>query len=164
MKNKITYTRLIQLFKYDAETGLFYWIEKPNRRISVGDVAGTISHGYVSVRIDGRRYPIHRLAWLYVTGEWPVSDIDHINGVRNDNRFVNLRVVTDSVNKQNKYRAQSNNEVGVLGVSMACGGKKYRARIKAGSKQKHLGVFDTAEDAAEAYLVAKRKLHPGNNL
>lgn len=160
----ITQERLREVLNYDSETGLFSWIAKPNRRIAVGDIAGTISHGYIVTRIDGRRYPMHRLAWLYVTGGWPIGAIDHINGVRSDNRIANLRVVTDSVNKQNKYRAQRNSKIGILGVSMACGGKKFRARIKTSQGHKHLGVFETADEAASAYLTAKRKLHPGSNI
>lgn len=116
--------------------------------------------GYIRVMADGQRYKAHRLAWLYVHGEWPAEDIDHRNGVRHDNRITNLRAVPRSVNNQNIRGPLGNNKsTGLLGVHKR--GSKWTAHIWAGEKLRHLGTFPDAEAAQGAYLSAKRKLHLG---
>lgn len=94
-----------------------------------------------------------------MTGSWPKDQIDHINGDRTDNRFSNLRDVTNEINNQNKKRAQSNNRLGLLGVCHHQGG--FRARIAVNGKSKCLGVYLTPELAHQVYLDAKRRLHHG---
>jgi hypothetical protein len=98
---EITQKRLKELFCYDPETGQF------TRRIKVsnqhaGTIAGGYNSGYVMLRIDGKRCMAHRAAWLYMTGEWPGNEIDHINRDGLDNRFANLRDVTHEVNSLNR--------------------------------------------------------------
>lgn len=112
--------------------------------------------GYLTVRIFGRSYKAHRLAWLYMTGAWPALDVDHKNGVHDDNRWDNLREVTMSVNQQNQRKAQRGNVVGLLGVSAKR--KKFSARIHLNGKTILLGVHDTPEMAHAAYLKAKREI------
>ena len=103
---EITQTRLKELFTYDPETGHF------TRRIQVsnqhpGTIAGGVNNsGYVMLRIDGQRCMAHRAAWLYMTGEWPSNEIDHINRNGFDNRFSNLRDVTHLVNLHNRSRGK----------------------------------------------------------
>jgi hypothetical protein len=98
----LTAERLREILGYDPETGLFTRLVRTGR-IRAGEVAGTAhSRGYRSIVIDGRVYLSHRLAWLYVHGEWPPEQIDHINRNRADNRLVNLRAAKQS---QNNVRA-----------------------------------------------------------
>lgn len=131
-----------------------------------GKVAGNTNHaGYVRIGLGGAKsnsYMAHRLAWLYMTGEWPVADIDHINGKRSDNRWVNLRSVSRSVNLQNQRVARSNNNTGLLGVTRTRGG--FGAQIAAYGEQRWIGTFQTPEAAHAAYIAAKRVLHEGNTL
>jgi hypothetical protein len=102
MSTTLTQQRLHELLHYDPSTGAFTWRVAPNRRIIAGSVAGvTETNGYRRIRIDGRQYGAHRLAWLYMHGEFPPNDIDHINRTRDDNRSTNLRAVTRKENMTN---------------------------------------------------------------
>lgn len=115
----------------------------------------------MTTRIAGKSYKLHRLAWLYMTGGWPMGDIDHLNGVRADNRFANLRDVPRGVNLQNCRQAATHNlSTKVLGVYPAKGGH-FCAALSVNNKKRHLGTFDTIEQASAAYLSAKRQLHAG---
>ena len=153
--------KLKQLASYDENTGKFTWIAR-RKGVRVGDVAGSMmSHGYVAIGIYGVDYTAHRLAWLYVHGCWPSGYIDHINGIRSDNRIENLRDVSQSVNMQNVYAAKSNSKTGYRGVSWHAQREKYTARIKVGGKYLSLGLHETPDGAHAAYMDAKRKLHEG---
>ncbi len=161
---QITPERLRELLSYDPDTGVFTW--KVNKgREKQGNVAGCkSSHGYITIRIDSKIGYAHRIAWMYVHGKLPEYQIDHINGVRDDNRLVNLRDTTQAVNAQNLLRARSDNQIGVLGVCLDNDSKKFRANITISGKAKSLGSFNSAEEAHQAYLSAKRKLHAGCTL
>jgi hypothetical protein len=162
MKHDITADRLRQLFDYNKETGLLTWRRSPKfGGVRAGDVAGTPSgSGYLSVMVDQRRYRAARLIWLHVTGNWPSGLVDHKNGIRDDNTWENLRDVDAFTNSQNQTGAMCHNKSGYLGVSKH--GKKWYAHIKPpGSRQRHIGVFDSPEAAHAAYLLEKRKLHAG---
>ena len=163
MKTLLTQERLKQLLDYCPETGLFTWKVANGQRIHVGDIAGhNSSRGYVVVGVDGRVYRAHRLAWFYVNGIWPGNSIDHINGNRADNRISNLRDVDSKTNTENQSRANSQNKSsGVLGVSREQGRRRWRAHITTNKKMIHLGYFDTIEEASDAYIAAKRKIHQG---
>lgn len=119
--------------------------------------------GYVAVRFGCQRLMAHRVVWALVTGEWPHLDIDHINGVRTDNRPINLRHVTRAVNCQNKGGAlATNGTTGLLGVNYhASNGKRFRAQIWLDGKNRHIGYFATPAEAHAAYIDAKAKLHEG---
>lgn len=157
--NVITQQRLKDLLHYDAVTGLFTWRIK-RKSVNPGDVAGCLLRGYVVIRVDGKGYKAHRLAWLYMTGKWPDQQIDHKDTIKTNNRFDNLRDVTPSGNKQNMRRAPSSNKTsGLLGVSFNKIANKFKAEIRVGGEKKHLGYFICPEEAHEAYLSAKRKLH-----
>lgn len=159
--------RLRELLAYDPLTGEFRW-RVGRKRAPMGALAGgKTSHGYIRIGVDmgGQQYA-HRLAWLYMTGEWPSCEVDHINGDKSDNRWSNLRGVSSTINKQNKRRPQSNNKSGFLGVSLNSSRKncpsKWLAQIcLPGGKRRFLGNFKTPEEAHEAYLKAKRSLHEG---
>ena len=152
--------RLRELMHYDPETGVFTRLVRTSNRVKVGDVAGSLSHyGYLEFQLYGKLRKAHRLAWLYMTGEWPTGEIDHRNTVRTDNRFCNLRDVTTLGNQQNRRSANKNSLTGFLGVSPKRG--KWKAQIRAGGVLRHLGTFETPTAAHQAYLQAKRKLHEG---
>lgn len=159
----ITAESLKELLHYDPETGIFTWLQDRNSTARKGRPAGGISSlGYVQIRVDGRQQKAHRLAWLYVTGEWPPEMIDHRDGNRSNNIFTNLRAVSRTVNGQNRRRAPSHNRLGVLGVRKD--GNKFMARLRVNGKQVYLGSFDTPEAAYESYLTAKRQHHQGCTL
>ena len=158
----LTVERLRQLFAYDVSTGLFTRLVRTSNSVHVGDVAGTKNvHGYWQINIDYKLYLAHRLAWLYVYGEWPAHKLDHINGDRQDNRIANLRGATDEVNAQNIRRAQKNNSTGLLGAFARSRGKTFISRIRVNNKYLNLGSFQTKEAAHAAYVEAKRKYHAG---
>ena len=151
----LTQERLKELLHYNPDTGLFTRIVK---RTNGG--SGFLHHtGYVHIYIAGKTFAAHRLAWLYMTGEFPKHDIDHINGVKNDNRFCNLRDVPTQMNMQNEIRARKHNSTKLLGVSKK--GTKFAAFIRINGKRVYLGTFNTAEEAHVAYIEAKRVHHLG---
>lgn len=160
MENEmLTQERLKELLLYTPETGVFIWRVNKNRNALCGQIAGSMhSHGYIVIKIDCERYYAHRLAWLYVFGEWPRYGIDHINGARDDNSIINLRDITQAENKQNQTKPNINNSVKCLGVSRS--GRRFRAQIMISGESIELGKYDTREDAHAAYLAAKRELHP----
>lgn len=155
----LTADELRAAFSYCSETGLFV-------RLSTGRRAGTRKgNGYLHFDVNGRKYGAHRLAWLYVTGEWPAGDIDHIDGVRDNNRFSNLRDVSRTINLQNLRGAKSHNKsTGLLGSYFHKQTGRYTSRIRVNGKDRHLGMFATAQEAHAAYLAAKRSDHPGSML
>ena len=154
----LTQERLKELLDYDTATGVF--VRRVSRgKAKAGNIAGYTHHeGYVLISIDGRKRLAHRLAWLYTYGYWPTSQLDHINRVRDDNRIENLREVTDQENHWNRGK-QKNNSSGLTGVFWDKKSKKWRAYIYVCGKQKHLGLFDTQEEASVAYLKAKAEHH-----
>jgi len=169
----LTQEYLKSVLSYDPETGIFTWKYRQgligkkiswNTRYSEKQ-AGTIDPvGYLGIAIEYKRYYAHRLAWLYMTGELPKKYIDHLNGNKSDNRFLNLREATNSENQQNQKRAKTSNISGFLGVSLTKEKNKYRSRIVTKGKQIVIGIFDTPEEAHEKYLEAKRKLHLFNTI
>lgn len=159
-KTELTAALLRELFDYGTDTGLFTRKVSTTNRVKVGDVAGAKNQkGYINIMVCGRLHPAHRLAWLYVHGIWPQGQIDHINGIRDDNRIGNLREATNAQNKQNMHGARSDSKTGLLGVRWNDRHQCWQARIMVDGKGRHLGNFDTAEDAHAAYLSAKRELH-----
>ena len=156
----ITKDLLHELLDYDQLTGVFRWKKRTSMSIKVGDIAGkTYKVGYRVIKIKRVLYLAHRLAWLYMKGEWPNEVIDHINGVRDDNRLSNLRSVSRSVNAQNQKKATSANKSGLLGVSEKSG--KFIARIGINRKQIKIGCYNSPSEAHQAYLNKKRESHEG---
>ena len=156
----LTPERLKELLHYDEDTGIFTRIKQVGSRGLVGDIAGSLNHGYLQIMVDGEIYLSHRLAWLYVNGVWPKDQIDHIDGTRSNNRILNLREATMSENLQNLRKALSSNKTGLLGASWHKCRSKFQAQIVINRKKHHLGYFDNAQTAHHAYLKAKQKLHP----
>lgn len=158
----LTLERARVALRYDAETGLLHWLVSRGKA-RTGAVAGCPDErGYIVLSLDGKRYYAHRIAWLLMTGAWPAELVDHINGIKGDNRWSNLRDVTHEINQQNQRAASRNSRSGILGVRVFAG--KHRAKITVNSSEVHLGTFDSAEAAGQAYLDAKRRMHKGCTL
>ncbi len=152
LMKRLTQEHLKELFEYDKDTGAFKLKE-----------AGKVSaQGYVVIWIEGKKYLAHRLTFLYMTGELPEHHVDHINHDRSDNRWCNLREVTNAENLKN-LKKLSRNTSGITGVSFLKNTGKWRAQIST-QKIVHLGTFTSKEDAARAYEEAKIKhgFHPNH--
>ena len=158
----ITCEALKKCLAYNPITGCFRWLVTTGRA-KVGIIAGCLHHeGYRLIKINWRKYPAHWLAFLYMKGRWPKSQMDHINGLRADNRWKNLREATNKLNSENRRRANRNNGSKLLGAYRYPGG--WRSAIGSNGKIYQLGCFRTAKQAHQAYVRAKRKLHAGCTL
>jgi hypothetical protein len=158
----LTYDMLRAALSYDPDTGMFVWkyrahiLERVNSRVA-GKVAGSLRpSGYLSVQIEGESYQIHRLAWLYMTGEWPKGGIDHKDLNRSNNQWSNLRCADQSKNMANQKICPRNTS-GFKGVSWNKEKKKWQAYIKVNKKRKALGYFSCPELAHNAYCSAAQK-------
>ncbi len=138
----LTQARLKELLHYNPETGVFTWKQSPCNRVMVGAIAGSLNKGYRIVGIDGLHHSGHRLAWMYTYGCFPYDEIDHINGDRDDNRIVNLRISTRQENAKNIGKKR-NNTSGFNGVAWAKTPQKWVAHITIDKKLIHLGIFKT---------------------
>ncbi len=157
MKPRVSFERLREVLSYDSETGLFTWLISLSPVVKPGDIAGTVTiGGYIHIGIDRVYFGAHRLAWLYIHGQWPKEEIDHVNLDRTDNRLCNLREANNQQNSANT-RAQKNNRVGIKGVQKKIGNRgavSFRARIRVNDNLLHLGYFETAKQASDAYASA----------
>lgn len=152
----ITATQLRDCLRYEPETGFFFWLIDC-RRARKGNRAGsTDKDGRVCIGINGQQYRAHRLAWLYMTGEWP-SMIDHRNGNPSDNSWSNLRLANWSQNMRNR-RVLRNNETGVKGIRRIESGR-WMARIMANGESYYLGLYDDMTSARKVYAEAAARLH-----
>lgn len=161
----LTCAKLSETLRYDPLTGEFYRLRNTGSTGRIGPVVVRPGvRGALALCVQGKRYYAHRLAWLYVTGEWPRHEIDHIDGNALNNRFGNLREANSAQNKQNMHRPRRSNKSGALGVfkhgTTKAGQIRWRARIQLNGRTIHLGLFDSVDEAHQAYLDAKRKLHP----
>lgn len=160
----LTQEYLKEALTYNPETGVFVWNKRPRRHFNTirgcntfngqfaGNVAGGVTSGkksrteYLQIVLNGKKYKLHRLVWFIETGAFPDKHIDHINGDGLDNRFVNLRDVSNQENHKNSPR-QLNNTSGYTGVSWSAQNSKWNAYIKIDGKRKHLGYFNNIDDA-----------------
>lgn len=155
----ITQERLKELLDYDPGTGVFTWRIGRGFRAKAGSVAGRVNkRGYWEVSVDHKRYRSHRLAWLYIYGELPPNQIDHINRIRTDNRISNLRLATIPENNQNQGKRRDNTS-GVIGVYWDKKNGKWKAQISLNGRVMSLGRYETIEEATTARVAAKAKLH-----
>lgn len=170
VKNDLTFSYVKECLFYNPDTGVLTWNHRPREHFKTdalykifiskcaGKVAGWVtSFGYINIRINGRAYKAHRLAWLLSNGKWPDNFIDHINGDRADNRLCNLRDVDKFQNAQNIARP-SNNTLGFIGVAKVSKGVGYRAQIFFRGESIHLDRFLTIEEAVEAREKAQIEL------
>lgn len=155
----ITYEFLKEILHYDPITGLFTWKVDRSGAVKIGSIAGgPHNKGYWNIRVGDKKYLAHRLAWFWMTGEWPEEQIDHKDCNRRNNTWVNLREATRSQNAKNttKYK---NNKSGFKGVCFSKQSENYIAQIQLNGRTKFLGHFNTAEEAAEAYKIAVTWYH-----
>lgn len=154
-KEKIlTAEHVRSILSYDQETGHFHYLKATNGKVKVGQRAGSVNfiqgkYPRESISINYFMYQSHRLAWLYIYGEFPNSFLDHINNDGLDNRICNLRLATHNQNSCNQ-KIHSDNRTGFKGVYARPSGR-WGAQIKSEGKVRHLGTFDTPEQAHEAY-------------
>lgn len=141
-----------RVLDFKPKTGEFRWKVSNSNRVRAGDIAGSVCRltGYRLIGVHGVLYRANRLAWFWMTGEWPNGQVDHANGHRADDSWRNLRVATPQQNTVNSKR-QSNNTSGFKGVHKH--GSRFRARLRRHGKSFSLGVFNTAEEAHAAYRV-----------
>jgi hypothetical protein len=146
----ITQNYVLKLFKYDHETGLFTKNGKPFGTKSV--------NGYVRFLIDKRLYLAHRIAWLYYYGNWPSNYLDHINGIKDDNRISNLRLCS---NMQNQFNVglSASNKSGYKGVCWVNHRNRWRAQARINRKLHYIGEFTDVKLAAQAYIDFVKKHH-----
>lgn len=162
--DRLTVARLLELFIYDPDSGRLLWRFRPegpkhwNTRYAGREATAPGKGGYyvVSVRVDGLRanYLVHRIVWAMMTGQWPdvFLEVDHRDGNRTNNRWLNLRLVTAHQNRMNTTVARGN--TGLKGVYIVSQTQKYQSRIRVCGKDVHLGYFYRREDAARAYDAA----------
>ena len=154
----LTQQRLKQLLRYDPETGLFWWVV-PRRGVQMHRPAGRANaagHGYCEIGVDGKLYRTHRLAFLYMEGELPDGDVDHIDRNRVNNSWANLRLASRSENCANT-ETRANNTSGHPGVVWDKTRGKWRAQIRLGGKKTNLGRFLTFEEAKAAHDIAAKQ-------
>lgn len=157
----ISHSDLLSILSFNQTTGVFVRLNTVGRcgRWRAGEQVGHTSKiGYIQIHINGKSYLAHRLAWFYVYGVWPKNILDHINGIKSDNRIENLRECNHALNMQNIRTSHKDNSTSLLGVKKLPGGR-FQARIYVNKKELNLGVFDTAQEAHRVYLSAKRQLH-----
>jgi len=162
-KHILTQAELKSFAHYDPETGVFTRTRRTANCTHIGDIIGTPhsdggSCTYVVAKLRFKFYKMHRLAWLYMTGDWPKNQIDHIDGGKANNRFSNLREATHAQNKSNTP-VQQNNTSGYKGVSHKNRKSPWVARIMFAGKSVWLGSFQTKELAYAAYCEAADKHH-----
>lgn len=161
---------LRELLRYEPDTGKMFWRERPlwmftaehygndwnakhkNKEAFITDTG----QGYCCGKVYSKKLKAHRVIWAIHHGAWPDGEIDHINGVRNDNRIENLRVVTSAENNQNRPMPK-NNTSSVMGVNWHKHKSKWIAQIQCNGKNIHLGYFDSLDDASAARADAEAK-------
>lgn len=159
-REELTQAELKEHLHYDPDTGIFTRIKSNTNSVKVGDEAGSLDkHGYVIIYVNKLAYKAHRLAWLYINEKFPLNFIDHIDGIKDNNKFINLRDVTTMENSHNQIIPMSTNKCGFLGVSATRHGN-FTAQIMVNGVKHCLGNYPTPEEAHQAYLEAKRRLHP----
>ena len=164
MKPEITQAEVAEILSYCPDTGVFTWkVSRRGGKAKAGQEAGHINpRGYRVINLVGAKFKAHRLAFLLMTGDWPTQHVDHINGVKDDNKWCNLREVSNGINAQNLKKAHQDSTTGLLGVTQYRG--RFKAQIMVNGQIRRLGTFSTPEVAHEVYLSHKRKAHPGNTL
>lgn len=163
MKKNLTITleRLLEALTYDAQTGEFHWkqVSKYTPWFQ-SQVAGTVGKsGYRMIKIDNKLYTGHRLAWLYFYGVDAMQSIDHINGIKSDNRISNLRNVSHRENCINRQKHRNGRLYGASSNLVNNKTNPWAASIRIGTERKHLGSFKTEQEAHDAYQIALQKLH-----
>lgn len=156
MSKPITAERLREVLSYEPETGIFTWLNPASNRVTAGGIAGSTEGNYLRIAIDNTSHYAQRLAWLYMTGHWPEGPLDHINRIRRDNRWTNIRPATTAENNRNRS-AQSTNLIGLKGVSKH--GSRYRGACWVDKQRVQKGGFLTPLEAFEWVSAIRNELH-----
>lgn len=154
-KHIITQAQLKERLHYNPNTGIFTRI-KGRHKSRIGKAAGYNHHGYIRIKIMTFDCAAHRLAFLYMLGAFPVNQVDHINQTKTDNRWCNLRDVTQAINNRNASR-RADNESGATGVCWDKRANKWQAYIQFEKRRIHLGFFKDFETAASVRKEAENK-------
>lgn len=153
----MTQTELKDILHYNQDTGVFLWLVSKGR-MKAELVAGSPDGcGHLQIKINKKQYKAHRLAFLYMNGEMPSDEVDHINGCPSDNRWENLREVSRKENGEN-LKLSLKNSSGFRGVCFNKARNKFQADVIHFGKHHYLGLFDTAQEANEAVKIARSKL------
>ena len=162
MKQKLTPEELKRNLHYDPETGIWTRLIRSANTVKIGDIAGGInkepSQGYRYIGVAGGLYKSSRLAFLYMLGYFPENDVDHINRVRHDDRWINLREISHQCNLRNS-KIPDNNTSSIKGVSWHKAGKKWMGHITVNNKLKYLGLYKSFLNAVCARLAAEQCLN-----
>ena len=158
----ISHDELLALVEYDGESGVFRRrVDGGSRNAKAGDIMGYLDQKSrrVDVRVKNKHYKAHRLAWFYVHGVWPNSEIDHIDRNPSNNAISNLRTSSREENSHNQVRPRVDNVLGVRGVCFIPSRNKFKTQIGVDGKNFHIGYFKTEAEAGDAYFAAKTALH-----
>lgn len=149
-ESMITLAEAKEFVTYDPETGLFLSTGCKFSNKKQGEPVGTVhkTKGYVYVTLKGKTYRAQRVAFLFMTGEWPKQQVDHINRVKTDNRWCNLRDVPAAINAQNRHLYKTNTS-GYTGVCWNKKESKWQVLVRSHGKQVYGGLFDDVHDAGE---------------
>lgn len=152
----LSQSELKEILHYNPNTGIFTWLKTVNGRATKGSIAGNSGNGYVRISYNKNRYWAHKLAFLYMEGHYPDSEVDHINRIKTDNSWNNLRIANVNENSQNKVLnvEKTSKFRGVRKVN-----SKWRSNIKCNGVEYHLGYFNTEIEAAIAYDKKALELH-----
>lgn len=176
MKRELNISFLQECLTYEASTGRLFWKRRPSEHFSNENVCAIWNAKYAgkmagspnakkrwSTKINAVLYQNHRIAWALYYGCWPDDQIDHINGDPEDNRIVNLRIVTNAENQKNASRKKTNKS-GVTGVCWHERGKVWQANIRGNGRFLYLGSFKRLEDAVAARKKAEEQYgyHPNH--
>lgn len=161
-ERQLSYEYLSECLHYDPICGVFKWKERPlghfatkracsvwNSRFKNTSPGCIDAEGYSTFAVSGILLKAHRVAWILITKNWPEHDIDHINGIRHDNSFCNLRAVSRKENSQNQKKRQTNTS-GCMGVTRRGSAEKWRVRISFNGKDIHIGDYGSLEEAVTA--------------
>jgi hypothetical protein len=155
----LTQAELKRQLHYNPDSGIFTRLVSNANSVKVGDITGCkTNYGYIVIRINNKLYRAHRLVWLYIYGEFPENGIDHINGVKDDNRLSNLREASQKQNLLN-VGIRSNNKSGYKGVCFDKPSNKWKAQARLNYKDACLGLFETPELASDAYQSFAKENH-----
>lgn len=154
----ITQRELKELLHYNPDTGHFTWA-KGRQGVAAGSRAGTATpKGYIRIQLRKKNWMAHRLAWLWMTGEWPAAEVDHKDTDRGNNRWDNLRLATHTENQWNTG-VRADNVSGSKGVTRPRGRTRWHAYITEGGRRRFLGSFPTVEEANQAAIAARQAAH-----
>ena len=159
MTKKLSFKAYVALnLRYDPLTGLFKWTKQNPKNAFSGEIAGSLDKGYIRIEVMGRRVFGHQLAWYYIHGTWPKKKIDHINGIKSDNRMCNLRLSSESQIQWNQ-RIRKDNRSGVKGVSWCKITNKWRARVECEKVNVEAGRYSDINSAVQAVQIKRKELH-----